>query len=175
MLRCDQRRRTWWSRGRLKRSIDINRVARLPPAATPDPRRLSHSRVTMSGPRFPPELFDHTVDFLHDQPKTLKQCCLVSKPWVPRTRKHLFSYIAFHSPDDFDVWKNTFPDPASSPARYTRFLSVCLMENVGGLVLDSSGWIRAFSKVVRLEVPSSMLNLYLRLPIDSHWRSNLFV
>ena len=49
----------------------------------------------MSDPCLPLEILDHTVDLLHDSPVTLKQCYLISKPWVPCTRKRLFANIEF--------------------------------------------------------------------------------
>ncbi|KAF9643160.1 hypothetical protein BDM02DRAFT_3081141, partial [Thelephora ganbajun] len=55
-------------------------------------------QTTMSNPRqfhLPPEILDYIIDLLHDKPETLKQCCLVSKSWVSRTRKHLFADIEF--------------------------------------------------------------------------------
>jgi hypothetical protein len=59
----------------------------------------------MSDPHLPPELSDYIVDLLHDQPETLKWCCLVSKSWVPRTRRHLFGDIAFRYIPDLEAWK----------------------------------------------------------------------
>ncbi|KAF9644805.1 hypothetical protein BDM02DRAFT_3066647, partial [Thelephora ganbajun] len=56
------------------------------------------TQTTMSNPYhvcLPPEILDYIVDFLHDTPETLKQCCLVSKSWVSRTRKSLFADIEF--------------------------------------------------------------------------------
>ena len=47
----------------------------------------------MPNPHLPPETLDNIVGLLHDKPGALKECCLVSKPWVPRTRKHLFAEI----------------------------------------------------------------------------------
>ena len=44
----------------------------------------------------PPEIVDLIIDHLHDQPATFKTCCVVSKSWVPRTRKQLFSHVEFH-------------------------------------------------------------------------------
>jgi len=77
----------------------------------------------MSNPHLPPEILDYTVDFLHDKPATLKQCCLVSKSWVPRTRGHLFASISFDFILDIEAWKKTFSNPENSPAiipvRYT--------------------------------------------------------
>ena len=31
----------------------------------------------------PQEILDYATDFLYDERETLKQCCLVSKSWVP--------------------------------------------------------------------------------------------
>jgi len=45
----------------------------------------------------PREIFDHTIDLLHDERETLRRCCFVSKLWVPRTQKHLFDYAQFRS------------------------------------------------------------------------------
>ncbi|KAF9645264.1 hypothetical protein BDM02DRAFT_3073690, partial [Thelephora ganbajun] len=56
------------------------------------------TQTTMSSPHqshLPPEILDYIVDLLHDEPETLKQCCLVSKSWVSRTRKHLFANVEF--------------------------------------------------------------------------------
>ena len=117
----------------------------------------------MSDPRFPPELFDYLTDLLHDQPKALKQCSLVSKSWVPRTRKHLFSEIAFQSRNYLDVCKELFPaDPTASPACYTHSLSLRSMDTINSLVREEEGyWPIAFSNIVRLTLRHGMGNLYL--------------
>ncbi|KAF9647951.1 hypothetical protein BDM02DRAFT_3065508, partial [Thelephora ganbajun] len=44
----------------------------------------------------PQEILDLIIDHLRDEPDMLKICCIVSKPWVQRTRKHLFVHIKFH-------------------------------------------------------------------------------
>jgi len=106
----------------------------------------------MSNPHLPPEIHDYTVDFLHDKPATLKQCCLVSKSWVPRARRHLFASINFDSVDDLEAWKETFPDPTNSPAYHTRSLFVGCPRLVTVVEAEEGGWIRAFSRVVRLKV-----------------------
>ncbi|KAF9642570.1 hypothetical protein BDM02DRAFT_3105483, partial [Thelephora ganbajun] len=49
----------------------------------------------MSDPHLPPEVCDYIVDLLHNKPDTLGWCCLVSRSWIPRTRKHLFADIKF--------------------------------------------------------------------------------
>src|ERR1700753_246461 len=57
---------------------------------------FSPTATIMSGPRLPAELLDHIADLLRDR-ETLESCCLVSKSWIPRARKHLFACVAFHT------------------------------------------------------------------------------
>ena len=45
--------------------------------------------------RLVPEIFDLIVDHLRDDRKALKACCLVSKEWIPRARRHIFACIMF--------------------------------------------------------------------------------
>jgi len=106
----------------------------------------------MSNPPLPREILDYTVDLLHDKPDALKQCCLVSKSWVPRTRKYLFASINFNRANDLEAWGETFPDPGNSPAYHTRSLFVGCPRSVTAADAKEGGWIRAFSRVVRLEV-----------------------
>ena len=74
--------------------------------------------TTMPNPYLPPETLDHIVGLLHDKPATLKKCCFLSKPWDPRTRKHLFAEIMFLSEKVLKSWMRTFPDPSDSPGSY---------------------------------------------------------
>jgi len=108
---------------------------------------ISCTKTTMSDSYLPREILDHIVDLLHDEQETLKQCCLVSKPWVPCTRNHLFATIEFISIQDLESWKKTFPDPLNSPACHTRTLCFrCprIVTAVGGLIQTFSrawhGW-----------------------------------
>ena len=111
------------------------------------------------GPRLPQEILDSIVDLLHDDPEMLKQCCLVSKSWVPHTRKHLFAIVEFRTPAHLRGWKSTFPDRSNSPARYTRTLSV----NCGTVIVSTTdavegGWIPAFSRVTCLELENKIFS-----------------
>jgi len=46
----------------------------------------------MSDAVLPPEILDYYIlDLLHNEPETLKQCCLVSRLWAPRIRKYLMT------------------------------------------------------------------------------------
>jgi hypothetical protein len=105
----------------------------------------------MSNPDLPPEILDGTIDLLHDEPETLKRCCLVSKSWIPRTRKHLFADLGFQTEKYQRLWQETFPDPSTSPAHYAKDLFV-------GFSLDiaadegAGSWVRGFSRVEHLVV-----------------------
>ena len=109
----------------------------------------------MPHPRLPPEISDYIADLLHDKPRTLKRCCLVSKSWVPRARKHLFGRIKFRHPAEVDAWKKIFPDPANSPGYHTHSLSFRCAEVFTIADAEEGGWIQAFSNVVRLRVLNS--------------------
>jgi len=100
----------------------------------------------------PPEILDYIIDLLHDEPETLKQCCIVSKSWVPRTRIHLFADIKFRSASELESWKKTFPVIANSPARQAHTLFVGCARFVRAADAEEGGWIRAFSSVKRLDV-----------------------
>ena len=88
------------------------------------PDGIIRPQPTMTKHYLLPEILDYTIDLLHDEPETLKRCCLVSKSWVPRTRKHLFAHIKFRTATDLGLWKKTFPDVANSLAYHTRTLIV---------------------------------------------------
>jgi len=96
----------------------------------------------------PPEILDLIIDHLPYDPTILKTCCVVSKSWVPRTRKHLFALVEFNaSKSHIDLWKKSFPDPSNSPAHHTRTLFVYGAHNA-----SVGGWIRAFHNVVNLRL-----------------------
>ncbi|KAF7309049.1 hypothetical protein MKEN_01106500 [Mycena kentingensis (nom. inval.)] len=42
----------------------------------------------------PSELIDHTIDFLHSDPFSLRACSLVCWSWVPAARFHTFEHVA---------------------------------------------------------------------------------
>ena len=106
----------------------------------------------MSNPYLMPEILDYIIDLLRDEPKALKECCLVSKSWVPRARKHLFADVKFHSAANLESWKKTFPDPANSPAYHTHALFVGCPQAVADVDAEEGGWIQSFSRIERLRV-----------------------
>ena len=106
----------------------------------------------MSSPYLLPEILDYIADLLHDELETLKRCCLVAKSWVPRTRKHLFADIEFQTEEHLRSWKQGFPDPSTSPACYAKTLLVGCSQVDVAADAEADGWIRGFSRVVRLVV-----------------------
>ncbi|KAK0475045.1 hypothetical protein EDD18DRAFT_1218866 [Armillaria luteobubalina] len=50
----------------------------------------------IKGPRFPAELFDRFIDFLHHDKKALKACGLVCRAWIPASRFNLFKRLSFY-------------------------------------------------------------------------------
>jgi hypothetical protein len=106
----------------------------------------------MSQPHLPPEICDYVVDLLQGESFTLEKCCLVSKSWVPRVRNHLFRRIAFHSLTHLKAWMRAFPDPDNSLACYTRALFIGCAKIISTTVVEGNGWMRAFSKVVTLDI-----------------------
>ena len=109
------------------------------------------TRTAMSNPYLPPEMLDHIVDLLHKNSEALTRCCLVSKSWIPRTRKHLFANIRFHTAKRLQSWKETFPDPSTSPAHYAETLSVSYRQVLTAADAEV-GWIKGFCRVVHLDV-----------------------
>ena len=106
----------------------------------------------MPNSHLPPEILDYILDLLRSRPETLKECCLVSKSWVPRTRKYLFAKIGFFSDEDLESWIETFPDPSNSPTYHTHAL---IFRCPGAFVrtdLRVGGLIQTFPRVVRLEL-----------------------
>ena len=106
----------------------------------------------MSNPDLPAELLDHTVDLLRNERDALESCCLVSKSWIPRTRKYLFAVVKLQTPAMLQAWKSTFTNPSTSPACYTKSLSIRYHQRDTPQDAEEGGWIPTFSRVERLEV-----------------------
>ena len=106
----------------------------------------------MSDARLPREILDDIIDFLHDEPGTLKECCLVSEHWITRTRKHLFAKVVFRSANDLESWKKTFPDPLNSPSYQTHTLVINRARAIVETDARVGSLIRTFSCIVRLRL-----------------------
>lgn len=68
----------------------------------------------------PPEIVDHIIDFIDDH-WTLRACSLVAKGWIARSRTLLFHEIILFS---HRRWSKIIPVGNTSPARYTRTLTL---------------------------------------------------
>jgi len=124
-----------------KRLLDLG-------AAVAFDTRLSPSTETAMPRPLPPEIIDHVVNQLYDDSATLKTCCLVSKSWIRRTRKHLFANVSFDGlSSGVKYWVDAFPDLTNSPAHHTRTLSIRHPPLFG-----SFDTILTFCNVERLEV-----------------------
>jgi len=106
----------------------------------------------MSNPYLPPEILDHIVNYLHDDQNALKGCCLVSKSWIPRTRKHLFAKVEFRSEEHLKSWKRMFPDPSTSPANFAKSLRVGCARAVTAADAEVAGWLTGFVRITHLGV-----------------------
>ena len=115
----------------------------------------------MPNPHLPRETLDHIVDFLHDKPEALKDCCLVSKSWVPHTRKRLFAKVEFTSVKDLESWKEAFPDPSNSPGRHTRTLTVRCARVITAEGTGAEDLVQIFPRVVRLTLTTFKNNTLL--------------
>ena len=113
----------------------------------------------MPDPHLPAEMLDHIVGHLEDTEDALRNCCLVSRSWIPRTRKHLFADIEFYTAESLESWKETFPDPSTSPACYARSLTVACSEALTEVDADADagGWITGFSRVENLVLAGQRL------------------
>ena len=111
----------------------------------------------MSNSLLPAELLDNIVGLLHEATHSLRNCCLISKSWVPPTRKHLFANIRFHAEKDLRLWEKTFPDPSTSPACYAKTLFVGCPHLVKTADVEPGGWITGFSRLVNLELTNQRM------------------
>jgi len=99
----------------------------------------------------PPEIFDLIVDQLHYKPAALKACCLVSRSWIPRTRRHLFAHVEFDPVrHHFASWIRSFPDPSNSPAHHTHSLTIHRFPNGTTADTNVANYFRTFHNVVHL-------------------------
>ena len=131
-----------------------------------DNKRLIALTETAMSCSLPSDLFDLIVDHLRDEPTALKSCCLVSKSWVPRTRRHLFARVKFGRPGpwlnlvclrrlpghDIESWMKTFPDPSNSPAHHTRSLRFSNLASITAASAHAGTYVHPFHHVVELKV-----------------------
>jgi len=114
-------------------------------------------KMTMMSRPLPPEILGLVIDQLYDEPTTLRACCLVSKSWIPQTRRYLFAHVDFGvSVHTFESWMRVFLDPSNTPAHHTRSLTIRNLPTSVPTGTDVGGWIRAFSNVVHFHFDPSV-------------------
>ena len=110
-------------------------------------------------PSLPTDILDLIADHLHDEPTKLRACCLVSKSWVPRTRRHLFAFLEFdaspRSESTLELWMKAFPDPSNSPARYTRGLHLARYLAITVAISKARRWVHSFNHLTYLAVTTA--------------------
>jgi len=84
--------------------------------------------------------------------RRLKRCCLASKPWIPRTRKHLFAKVELRTENSLELWKKLFPDPSTSPAHFAKRLHIGCAQAVTAADAEADGWLTGFDHVMYLGV-----------------------
>ena len=95
-----------------------------PPKATrPIPAKFKMVNI----PRIPQEIIDEILGRLAPDAdrRSLQDCALVSKSWLPSCQRNLFHTISFTCADA-DRWLETFPVPEESPAHLVRNLSLTI-------------------------------------------------
>lgn len=80
---------------------------------------------TSETPRLPQELLDEIIDHLADDSTSLRLCAMAASTFVQSCRRHLFRRVVFR-PHNLPTWKAIFPNPAISPAAYTREIRIHL-------------------------------------------------
>lgn len=104
-------------------------------------------------PTLPPEILDFIVSHLRGEKPVLRECCLVSKSWIPRTRRFLFASVCFDSDREFvQSWMKAFPDPSNSPAHHVYNLWIWNDGAIAATSAEARPWIRSFDRVQHLIV-----------------------
>ena len=104
----------------------------------------------------PPEILDLIVEHLYDDRETPKVCCVVSRSWVSRARRHLFACVGFTTEESpVESWVKAFPDPSNSPAHHTRDLTIRGLRDIIAATTIAYPWIGAFCHIVTLSVAIS--------------------
>ena len=99
-----------------------------------------------------PEIFDYIIDILHDIEDALRNCCLVSKSWVP---ENTFSPISRFVPKiTIDHLREVVERNVSRSFNLSCALHQTLYVGCPHLVTaadaESGGWITSFSSVIHL-------------------------
>ncbi|KAI0924174.1 hypothetical protein AcW2_005127 [Taiwanofungus camphoratus] len=111
--------------------------------------------MDFSLPNLPPEICDYILDYLWDDPRTLRACSLTCRAWLPTTRLHLFHSMHLSEPEQRRRVE-TLLKGRSNTGEYIRRPSVANL-NVCGIELDQMLRLR---KVEHLALSSSGLRFH---------------
>ncbi|CCM01194.1 uncharacterized protein FIBRA_03242 [Fibroporia radiculosa] len=84
-------------------------------------------RPKMPRRELPVELYDHILDYLWDDQRTLLACSLTCRAWVPTTRLHLFEIVVIRGPEDCACLHRVLETSAAGSTRvadYVRDISI---------------------------------------------------
>ena len=119
-------------------------------------RQWEAAPATLSGDQYvtssPVKIIDLIFHRVHDEPTTLRACCLVFKSWVPPTRRYLFARVDFRSFGSVKLWMTAFQNPSNSLSHYTRVLRLSNLETVNAAVSDVRSWVQSSNCIVELHV-----------------------
>jgi hypothetical protein len=79
--------------------------------------------------QFPTELIDYTLDFLHSDKKTLRDCSLVCRNWLPVTRFHLFGTLYIDSSSVYSFIELLLPSPLPTIASHVHMLHILFLDD----------------------------------------------
>ena len=90
-----------------------------------DSKTSKANRPAVITPRIPEDIIDEILDHLAADSdfKSLRACALLSRSWVPSSRRHLFHTVDL-TWGKMDRWYNTFPVPEESPAHHVLVLHI---------------------------------------------------
>ncbi|KZT07966.1 uncharacterized protein LAESUDRAFT_89935 [Laetiporus sulphureus 93-53] len=107
--------------------------------------------LSLPSPRLPSEICDYILDHLWDNHKTLQICSLVTREWLPKTRKHLFHSIHIFSNTRRVAFEDVILQSGDALALCVRKLNLMLDELEGGCPVSIPSLPRILAPLGRLE------------------------
>ncbi|KAJ7032535.1 hypothetical protein C8F04DRAFT_1107156 [Mycena alexandri] len=80
--------------------------------------------ASTSDPILPPEVIDIIIDNLHNHPRTLRACGLVSRNWLGGSRHHLFGRGIYLAARDLETFSSLLQSPYNTLSFHLRSIRV---------------------------------------------------
>ncbi|KAJ7748652.1 hypothetical protein B0H16DRAFT_1724906 [Mycena metata] len=80
--------------------------------------------ASASEPILPPEIIDIIIDNLHNHPRTLRACGLVSRNWLGGSRHHLFGRGIYLAARDLETFRSLVQSPCNTLSFHLRSIRV---------------------------------------------------